>query len=323
MLQTLVFAHSQETDHAGNALQFDSLFQEKRHDWRTLETTEAAWRQWRRKKNKFPEDVPLEVQQCDWLVQAMARCRRLQDFFYTCWVDLQLAVFLGLCICLAPIAGVGVLTAKLNAYMMPSHLERLRCASEVVLLCSLWQGGASSSVAIWAWLAWLLGCHCSVPLHCRATTWLVVCICQREAYAVRLVFLSFLAYLTPLYGKRGAAEGAAATSVPSRTKRRIVGDASEQEAMAQSLRNFRRCNGTALDASGAEAANLAARFLFVPGLFMALLISCYSSAVLHRILSTERVQGLQIWSSGRDLPPLSALPRVLFVRLERQAALFW
>lgn len=227
----------------------------------------------------------------------MSRCRRLQDCFYDCWVDLQLAVFLGICICMAPVAGIGVLTAKLSAYMMPSHLERLRCASEVTLMCNLWHGGSSSSVAILAWLAWLLGCHCSVPLHCRGTTWLVVCICQREAYAARLVFLSFLAYLTPLYGKRGVAEGSAATSVLNRTKRRIVGDASEQEAVAQSLRNFRRCNGTSMNASGAEAANLAARFLFVPGLFMALLISCYSSAILYTILSTERVQVLQIWSS--------------------------
>ena len=191
----------------------------------------------------------------------------MQDFFFDCWVDLRLAVFLGLCICLAPIVGVGVVTAKLSAYMMPSHLERLRCASEAALLCSLWQGGASSSVAVWAWLAWLLGCHCSVPLHCRVITWLAVCICQREAHAVRLVCLSFLAYLTPLYGKRGVAEGSAATYVPSRMRRRVIGDESEQEAIAQSLRNFRRCNGTALGASGAEAANLAARFPFVPGLF--------------------------------------------------------
>jgi len=301
MLQTSIAAHSQEIDHASNALPSDGLVQDVL--WRSSESNEAAWRQWRRRKNHFPEAASVELQQCDWWVQAAARFRWLHDFFSDLRVDLQMAVFLGLCFCLAPVAGVGVVTAKLGAYMMPSHLERLRCASEAVLLCSLWNGGATSSVAIWAWLAWLLGCHCSVTSHCRATTWLVVCICQGDACAVRLVFLSLLAFLAPLYGKRDSAEGPAATSVPGPRRRKAAADNSENEAIAQSVRNLRRCSGTALGASNAVAANLAARFPFVPGLFMALLISCYSEAGLHKILSTERVQGLEIWfSGGKSLP---------------------
>ena len=95
-----------------------------------------------------------------------------------------------------------LLVRSLLEHMMRTRRECTRCMSELVLLFSMWQGLDTNFVAVLAWLAWLQGLHCGSLFSCRCMTWLLVCLSQRDLWTARLIFLSFLAFIAPLYGKR-------------------------------------------------------------------------------------------------------------------------
>ena len=144
------------------------------------------------------------------------------------------------CILAAPLLGLCAMVAKYVFYMMPSSMEGLRCCSESLLLCSMWQGWDTNCIAILGWLCWLCDLHCTCSLTCRGGTWLFVCLAQREMHALKLVCLSCLAFVTPLYGKRPA------DSTDLQGKRQKVAPSQGEAAaaielgMAESLRNARR-----------------------------------------------------------------------------------
>ena len=108
------------------------------------------------------------------------------------------------CIAVAPVSFFLTCCVALSRCMLSRRWDLLRCISEMIILCSLWQGRDTNAVAVGAWACWLMGLHCGRPFSCRAVTWVAVCLAQREVRIVKLVFLTGLIYVAPLFGKRAS-----------------------------------------------------------------------------------------------------------------------
>ena len=121
-------------------------------------------------------------------------------------------------------------------------------------------------------------------------TWLLVCLSQRDLWTVRLIFLSFLVFIAPLYGKRTSA---AILAQPC-NKKLCVDEEWSGSAYARSLQLVR---SSALPRGNivGEPSDLVIQLPFVMQEFMALLLIVYSSDVLRSVLSNDRVQALDIW----------------------------
>ena len=129
------------------------------------------------------------------------------------------------CIAVAPVLFFVTCCVSLSRCMLSRRFDFLRCASEMIILSSLWQGRDTNAVAVGAWACWLMGLHCGRPLSCRAVTWLAVCLAQREVRILKLVFLTSLIYVAPLFGKRaGTANYFRRTSKISRSTLAVVAD---------------------------------------------------------------------------------------------------
>ena len=122
-------------------------------------------------------------------------------------------------------------------------------------------------------------------------TWLLVCLSQRDLWAARLIFLSFLAFIAPLYGKRTSLVD---TLVEPCNKKVCVDEDWSGDAYARSLQLV-RSSGLPKGNIVGEPSDLLIQFLFVTEEFMALLLSVYSADVLRSVLSNDRVQALEIW----------------------------
>ena len=107
------------------------------------------------------------------------------------------------CVAVAPVLFFGTCCVSFSRCMVSGRWDFLRCISETITLCSLWQGRDTNAVAIGAWACWLMGLHCGCPFSCRAVTWVAVCLAQREVRIMKLVFLTGFIYAAPLFGKRG------------------------------------------------------------------------------------------------------------------------
>jgi len=164
--------------------------------------------------------------------------------------------------------------------MMPTQLEGLRCCSEVLLLCSMWQGPDTNSIAVLGLLAWCLNLHCIRDLQCRGCTWLVVCLAQQDWRISKLAILFLLTTIAPLYGKRES------TAMRTTTQKRYKLDAKDEvehvydqtdkklpTQQSELLRNA-RSHTRGPNVCGAEQlTDLATRFSFVPALLLAVLVS--------------------------------------------------
>ena len=73
------------------------------------------------------------------------------------------------------------------------------------------------------------------------------------------------------------------------------GGAAFQVGVAESLRNARRFVGQDVERQAEGDEDLRGKFPFVPELFLAVLMSSYTSTALKAVLSTERVRSLDIW----------------------------
>ena len=171
---------------------------------------------WRRgRKLEHFVDTKRNLWVCQWCRHFWERsrvCQWWRAFAQHCsmyYCDMVAGCHLCACILAAPVAGVGVLLAKGILYMMPTLVECMRCFSEALLLCSMWERCESNVVALLGWLAWTLNLHCACALKCRACTWLVVCLAQRELYVTKLIFMSCLVFW---YGKRSVATPFASTN---------------------------------------------------------------------------------------------------------------
>jgi hypothetical protein len=214
--------------------------------------------------------------------------------------EMRAACYLCGCILAVPFLGIGAGTVKYISYMTPTKLERWRCCGETLLLCSLWQGCDTKCIAVLGWLCWFCDLHCGTGVHCRGLTWLLVCLAQRDVRTVKLVLLSVLAFLTPLYGKRpgevvdGDAKrrpGGTKTSETSTSLQKgliVVEDETSKadtaelgfvDAYAPSLQHVRSGWLVCADAFG-EPGDLLTDFPFVPEEFLAVLLSIYSQNLL-------------------------------------------
>ena len=82
---------------------------------------------------------------------------------------------------------------------------------------------------------------------------------------------------------------------------RVLEDAqASASAMRQSLKTFRRCSWRSGDIQEDMPMDLPTAFPFVPELFLAMLVSDYSSDELRAILSYERVRSLKIWREFKE-----------------------
>jgi hypothetical protein len=108
------------------------------------------------------------------------------------------------CIAVAPLLFFLTCCVSLSRCMLSKQWDFFRCVSEMIILCSLWQRWDTNAVAVGAWACWLMGLHCGRPFSCRAVTWVAVCLAQREVRIVKLVFLTILIYVAPLFGKRAS-----------------------------------------------------------------------------------------------------------------------
>jgi len=165
----------------------------------------------------------------------------------------------------------------------------------------MWQGHETKLVAVFGWLAWLADFHCRQTVSCRGFTWMLVCLAQREIVIGKLLFLSVLAFVSPLYGKRPAQVEPVQLCKKQKTLK--TGDASStfpRLGVTEALRNARRCSGLEVKPQPQLSDDLGQAFPFVPQLFLAVLMSAYSIDALRAVLSTERVQALEIWQDFSD-----------------------
>ena len=119
-----------------------------------------------------------------------------QEFAKGCHLFVSIAV--------APVLFFVTCCLCLSSCIMSRQWNFLRCVSEMIILCSLWQGRDTNAVAVGAWACWLMGLHCGRPFSCRAVTWVAVCLAQQEVRIMKLVFLTGLIYVAPLFGKRAS-----------------------------------------------------------------------------------------------------------------------
>ena len=94
----------------------------------------------------------------------------------------------------------------------------------------------------------------------------------------------------------------AASSVPDvAATSRVLEDAqASASAMRQSLKTCRRSSWRSGDIQEDMPMDLPTAFPFVPELFLAMLVSEYSSDVLRAVLSYERVRSLKIWREFKE-----------------------
>ena len=205
-------------------------------------------------------------------------------------LELTLAFHLAACVFVVPFLCAVLFMRHVFDHMMPTRGECVRCCAEFLLLFSMWQGLDTNLVAVLAWLAWLLGLHCGSMFSCRCTTWLLVCLSQRELRAVRLIFLSLLVVFAPLFGKRAAS---APLAEPGNKKPHV-----EEQCFVDAYAPSLQCVRSGARARGhvyIESGDLLTDFPFVAEEFMAVLLSIYSPDVLRSVLANNRVQGLEIW----------------------------
>jgi hypothetical protein len=209
------------------------------------------------------------------------RWRATITFFYTFIHELALGCWLACCVSAVPVLGLSLLVWKYLTYMMPTQLEGLRCCSEALLLCSLWQGQDTNSIAVLGFLAWCCNLHCSRDLQCRGCTWLVVCLAQKDWRITKLALLFLLASFAPLYGKRASTSMPTATNKTRRldTKEEIANEAVHDQAdkklsarQSELLRSARSHTRGPNVCAAELYTDIATRFAFVPALLLAVLV---------------------------------------------------
>lgn len=218
-----------------------------------------------------------------------------KSYFSTYCGEMLAACRLGVCILCVPALGVGICTLKYLAYMMPTKSEGFRCVSEALLLCSMYQGNDTHCIAFLGWLAWTTNCHFSSVVNCRACTWLVVCLAQKDIHIWKLSLLSCLVYFSPLFGKRANATVHLQTDTKKKRPNENSGDANVmqnllQAGLSESLRHVRQSTLIEVPLQQQRHVNLGESYAFVPDLFLAVLLSTYSVESLRAVLSLERVR---------------------------------
>ena len=117
----------------------------------------------------------------------------------------------------------------------------------------------------------------------------------------RFVCLSLLAGFTPLYGKRAASSSYSTRNKKQNSELFSAADAEAVRAgVAESIKTARRCGDSEVKAQSRHNMDLGKAFPFVPQLFLAVLMSAYSTHALQAVLSLERVQTLEIWADFSD-----------------------
>ena len=200
------------------------------------------------------------------------------------------------CVMTAPFIGLIILLAKGCHYMMPTLTESLRCLSEVVLLCSMWQGFDTNIVAVLGWLAWTLNLHCSSALKCRVCSWLVVCLSQQEPQATKLAFLSFLIIYTPLFAKRKQPES---WPLPKKKKQstEVNQVSTYKDALVLALEVARSTLERTMPSTSYThfESDLYEKFPYIPDLLLAVLLSHYGEKQLREVLQTDWSRSLKLW----------------------------
>ena len=167
--------------------------------------TKKSYLFWRRgRKLKFPDNDTLRA----WVANQIACKIWSQALFVfseakTYCSELAHGLQLFLCVLIFPVM-VTLMLYRASVSMIQSKIEFLRCFGEVTLLLAMWQGRKTTCIAMCGYALWILDLHLHRKTTCRGFTWLVVCLAQRHWSFSKLVFLTMLACLTPLYGKRSA-----------------------------------------------------------------------------------------------------------------------
>ena len=242
---------------------------------------------------------------------------RTYDSCFLLLAEFCLAMELGFCCFMVPLMFVITLSRMLYRVTVELQAHGLRYVLECVLLFSMWHGSETKLVALLAWASWTLGLHCGSLLSCRTITWFVVCLAQQELRAWKLIFLTCLVYLAPLYGKRttetkvvkGCSKkvklAEAHVSVVQESDSKVNSSAAivdeRGKAAKQSLEIARSTMlGEAAPLSSVDANfDLRAEFPFVPELLLACLLSYYGTTVLRSALQEAWAPTLELWTEYR------------------------
>ena len=205
-----------------------------------------------------------------WEATGVCRCwQQCCALLFECCEEVAVGLDLCLCILVAPLFGLCLIVGRMWGCTSNSFVDRARCCSEVVLLFSMWQGHDTKLVAVFGWLAWLADFHCRQVVSCRGFTWMLVCLTQKDIFIGKLLFLSVLAFVSPLYGKRPAQVEPVQLCKKQKTLK--TGDASStfpRLGVTEALKNARRCSGLEVKPQPQLSDDLGQAFPFVPQLFL-------------------------------------------------------
>ena len=266
----------------------------------------------RRKKSVLCSDGELcWIDQCT--CYFLSSCWFFSHEIYTQMVRVWMLSF---CVVCVPLVFLGTVCLATIRIIAPNGGERLRCCCEMLLLVSMWQGSETNIIALVSWASWCLGLHCGSLAGCRTMTWLAVCLAQRDWRVGKLLFLTGLIYVAPVFGKRGSDQdltGSAKKKGKAEVMKQCTESSKNASATAEnSARDSDLALQQSLELARATVASQAARrnatdrdseltleFPFVPDLLLGVFLSYYGTACLRTILESEWAPTLHLWSEFR------------------------
>ena len=233
---------------------------------------------------------------------------------YTECVLVLLLIFRIVCV---PLVFSATIVLACIRIMAPNGWERLRCCGEMLVLVCMWQGHDTKIIASLSWMAWCLGFYCGSLNFCRALTWFVVTMSQRDLRWMKVLLLTALIYNFPVFGKRGNEElckvrmqKKCKSEVPNQrmgAPQNVLEATNnvtyERKKSLQHSLELARCMRRDLPAAKnvtAEEVDLSLEFPFVPYVLLDAFSNYYGAACLRSILQSEWAPTLELWNEFRN-----------------------